>query len=230
MEEADGDLTFRNLAHGNYNLKLLAGDDNLTPNTSNSYSFEISPPWYFSIWMKSVYMLIFLLGIFLIYWVNQLKLKKHRMLLEQKFEEEHMERLNRIEKEKLMHEIDAKRKELANTTMMAAKKNEVLMEIQTELSKDKNSFSNQYRMKHILNKINAAVKSKDEWKVFETNFNEVHEDFFKDVLEKFPKLSSKDLKLCSYLKMNLSSKETAPGSGTPPVSVIIPDMVFVCCA
>lgn len=64
-----------------------------------------------------------------------------------------------------------------------------------------------------MNKINKAVKNKDEWKVFETNFNEVHEDFFKDVLQKFPKLTSKDLKLCSYLKMNLSSKEIAPLMG-----------------
>ena len=68
-------------------------------------------------------------------------------------------------------------------------------------------------MKHIMNKINAAVKSKDEWKVFETNFNEVHEDFFKDILSEYPKLSGKDLKLCSYLKMNLSSKEIAPLMG-----------------
>ncbi|WP_108170233.1 helix-turn-helix and ligand-binding sensor domain-containing protein [Christiangramia gaetbulicola] len=208
-----GVLTFRNLVHGDYSLKLSAWGNGIDEVSTASYNFTIAPPWYLSLPMKLVYVLIFLSVIFLIYWLNKQKLKKHQLQLEAKFEKEHAERLNKIEKDRLMHEIDLKRKELANTTMMAAKKNEVLMEIQGELNKDKNKFSNQFRVKHIMTKINNAVKNKDEWKVFETNFNEVHEDFFKDVLEKYPKLTSKDLKLCSYLKMNLSSKEIAPLMG-----------------
>ncbi len=208
-----GLLTFRNLEHGDYNLRLNAKGSGNNNGTVATYNFSISPPWYLSLPMKFVYILIGLSIFFLIYWLNKQKLKKHQLQLEAKFEKEHAERLNRIEKERLMNEIDLKRKELANTTMMAAKKNEVLMEIHGELNKDKNKFSNQFRLKHIMTKINNAVKNKDEWKVFETNFNEVHEDFFKDVLEKYPKLTSKDLKLCSYLKMNLTSKEIAPLMG-----------------
>lgn len=208
-----GMLNFRNLRHGDYELQLKALGNGLNELSTNTFRFTIAPPWFLSLAMKIVYFFIFLSVVFLIYWLNQQKLKKHQLQLEAKFEKEHAERLNRIEKERLINEIDLKRKELANTTMMAAKKNEVLMEIQGELSKDKNKFSNQFRLKHIMNKINNAVKNKDEWKVFETNFNEVHEDFFKDVLEKYPKLTSKDLKLCSYLKMNLSSKEIAPLMG-----------------
>lgn len=207
-----GTLNFRNLKHGDYHLKLSASGNN-NEVSSSDFEFSIAPPWYFSGYMKLVYLLIALALIFFIYWMNQQKLKKHQLQLEAKFEKEHSERLNRIEKERLINEIDLKRKELANTTMMAAKKNEVLMEIQGELNKDKGKFSNQFRLKHIMNKINNAVKNKDEWKVFETNFNEVHEDFFKDVLQKYPRLTSKDLKLCSYLKMNLSSKEIAPLMG-----------------
>ncbi len=210
---SSGTLTFRNLRHGDYHLQLSAIGGALNQIATESFNFTIAPPWYFSIWMKAVYAFIVIALIFLIYWLNQQKLKKHQLQLEEKFEKEHSERLNRLEKEKLINEIDLKRKELANTTMMAAKKNEVLMEIQGELNKDKNKFSNQFRIKHIMNKINNAVKNKDEWKVFETNFNEVHEDFFKEVLKEYPKLTSKDLKLCSYLKMNLSSKEIAPLMG-----------------
>ena len=208
-----GVLTFRNLKHGDYQLKLSAQGNGINEASTVNYNFSIAPPWYLSWTMKLVYILIILSLVFLIYWLNKEKLKKHQLQLETKFEKEHAERLNRIEKERLMKEIDLKRKELANTTMMAAKKNEVLMEIHGELNKDKNKFSNQFRLKHIMTKINNAVKNKDEWKLFETNFNEVHEDFFKDVLEKYPKLTGKDLKLCSYLKMNLTSKEIAPLMG-----------------
>ena len=210
---SDGTINFRNLRHGDYELQLKASGSDKKNVSTQKFLFTISPPWYFSYWMKGVYVLLFISVIFLIYWLNLRKLRKHQLRLEEKFEKEHIERLNKIEKDRLIHEIDVKRKELANTTMMAAKKNEVLMEIQGELNKDKSKFSNQFRIKHIMNKINNAVKNKDEWKVFETNFNEVHEDFFKDVLDRFPKLTSKDLKLCSYLKMNLSSKEIAPLMG-----------------
>jgi DNA-binding CsgD family transcriptional regulator len=46
--------------------------------------------------------------------------------------------------------------------------------------------------------------------LFETNFNEVHEQFFKRLIHDFPDLTPSDLKLAAYLKMNLSSKELAP--------------------
>ncbi|UAB85997.1 histidine kinase [Zunongwangia sp. SCSIO 43204] len=206
----NGKLEFQNLDYGEYDLALYP----LGSRSDNSkvFSFSILPPWYLSLWMKSAYLMLFLCGIALIFLYNRRRLKKHQLLIEQKFEKEHKERIDRLERERLMDEIDMKRKELANTTMMAAKKNEVLMEIQGELNKDKAKI-NQYRLKHIMNKINGAVKSKDEWQVFETNFNEIHEDFFKDLLDTYPQLTSKDLKLCSYLKMNLTSKEIAPLMG-----------------
>ncbi|MBT8295123.1 MAG: histidine kinase, partial [Gramella sp.] len=208
-----GIINLRNLKYGDYRLSLNAIATGINEFPTQIMEFSINPPWYLSIYMKLVYILFALTLVFLVYWLNQQKLKKHQLQLEAKFEKEHMERLNRLENERLQNEIDLKRKELANTTMIAAKKNEVLMEIQGELNRDKSKFSNQFRLKHIMNKINNAVKNKDEWKVFETNFNEVHEDFFKEILVKFPSLTGKDLKLCSYLKMNLSSKEIAPLMG-----------------
>lgn len=208
-----GMITFQNLSYGKYELELFALSSQQTASKITYLTFEVLPPWYLSNLMKFfyVFMAIGLIGI--IYWVNQLKLKKHQMLLEQKFQKDHEERINKLEKERLINEITSKRKELANTTMMGARKNEVLMEIHGELNKDKDKFSNQFRLKHIMNKINGAIKNKDEWKLFETNFNELHEDFSKDLLKTYPKLSNKDLKLCSYLKMNLSSKEIAPLMG-----------------
>ncbi|MDT0643086.1 histidine kinase [Zunongwangia sp. F363] len=212
-EVRNGLIKLQNLPHGDYRLKLFALGPQDDIAGSANYSFSINPPWYLSNLMKLVYVFLFLGLIGFLYWFNQLKLNKHQWLLEQKFEEEHRERINEMEKERLRNEITLKRKELANSTMMAAKKNEVLMDIQGELNKDRDKFSNQFRLKHLMNKINTAIKNKDEWQVFETNFNELHEDFFKDLLVKYPKLTNKDLKLCSYLKMNLTSKEIAPLMG-----------------
>ncbi len=209
----NGKIQFQNLPYDSYDLKLTALNSQKEVAALGSFKFIVDPPWYLKTHMKVLYVFLFLLLTLTVYGVNRMKLQKHRKLLRQKYQREHEERMNRIEKEQLLSEIDLKRKELANSTLMAAKKNEVLMQIQGELNKDKEKFSNQYRLKHIMNKINAAVKNNDEWKVFETNFNELHEDFFKDLLSKYPKLSNRDLKLCAYLKMNLTSKEIAPLMG-----------------
>lgn len=210
---SNGRLSFQNLAHGHYSLQVLglSPDDKYSPATN--FSFRILPPWYLSSAMRFFYVLVFLSLILLVYWINRVKLKKHRLLLEQKFKREHQAKLSNLEKERLLDEITLKRKELANTTMVAAKKNEVLMEIQGELNKDKGKFTDQFQLKRITNKINGAIKNEDEWQVFETNFTELHEDFFRMLLKSYPELSNKDLKLCAYLKMNLSSKEIAPLMG-----------------
>ena len=57
-------------------------------------------------------------------------------------------------------------------------------------------------------KINSV--NKHEWETFETNLNQIHNEFIIALSKKFPNLTSKDIKLCIYLKMNLSSKEIAP--------------------
>lgn len=209
----NGEIKFQNLTYGGYELKIYAMSPQGISSEITFLEFKILPPWYLSNLFKFFYLIIFLFLIGLVFWFNKRKLKKHQWALEQKFKKEHEEKLNTIEKNRLIHEINSKRKELANTTMIGARKNEVLMEIQGELSKDKDKFSNQFRLKHIMNKINREIKNKDEWKLYETNFNELHEDFFKDLLIAYPNLSNKDLKLCSYLKMNMSSKEIAPLMG-----------------
>jgi len=47
-------------------------------------------------------------------------------------------------------------------------------------------------------------------RVFEELFDQAHENFFKRLKTTYPELTQSDLKLCAYLKLNLSSKEIAP--------------------
>lgn len=46
-----------------------------------------------------------------------------------------------------------------------------------------------------------------DWNLFEKSFNEAHENFFKKLKAQHPELVPNDLKLCAYLRMNMSSKE-----------------------
>jgi DNA-binding CsgD family transcriptional regulator len=46
--------------------------------------------------------------------------------------------------------------------------------------------------------------------MFKEAFNNLDKDFLKTIKSKHPSLTPNDLKLCAYLRLNLSSKEIAP--------------------
>ena len=71
--------------------------------------------------------------------------------------------------------------------------------------KDFNKLKSEIRKAIKINEVN-----KHEWVIFETNLNQIHNEFIINLSKKFPNLTPKDIKLCVYLKMNLSSKEIAP--------------------
>lgn len=206
----EGELNFQNLRAGDYNLKVFAVLNGKKSEEPLSINFTVSHPWYQSNLMMIIYILVICIALLGLYRYNSAKLQKHKRALEEKVFKEQEKKLQLDEQKRLRDEINKKRKELANSTFQAAERNRTLNEIKDELLSDKPQFINSYKLKKIESKINKITDGGENWKVFETNFNEINENFFRHLLEKYPKLSSKDLKLCAYLKLNLSSKEIAP--------------------
>ena len=62
----------------------------------------------------------------------------------------------------------------------------------------------------LIKKINKNLKKNDDWQYFEDAFNNADKDFFKEIKAKHQELTNNDLKLCAFLRLNLSSKEIAP--------------------
>ena len=208
--QSNGTLNFQNLQAGSYTLKIWPELNGQRGDQPLNVTFLIKRPWYLSNLMIVVYVLLLFGVIFLVAYINKQKLNKHRRELEERLVKE-QERKNQLaERNNLLEEINAKRKELANTTYLAAKRNSSLIDIKNDLEAVKDKGDNQKKVNSIQNKINHIIDAKDNWKVFETTFKEINNDFFQQLLENHPTLSSKDLKLCAYLKMNLSTKEIAP--------------------
>ena len=59
---------------------------------------------------------------------------------------------------------------------------------------------------HILKEENKLDK---DWEQFASHFDSVHTSFLRILKQKYPLVSAHELKLCAYLRMNLSSKEIA---------------------
>ena len=95
------------------------------------------------------------------------------------------------------------------------KKNEFLNNIKNELKNSENSKN----LKHVVKIIDKNLNNTDDWNLFEEAFNNADKDFLKKIKNSHQTLTSNDLRLCAYLRLNLSSKEIAPLLNISPRSV-----------
>ncbi len=200
---------FERLPSGSFTLLVKASD----PWGSESKTIEIKlvvlQPWYFTTVAKLGYILLIILLLILF---RQIIIKETRRKEVRKREEKEQE-LIRLRNEKLQDEISFKSQELANSTMSIIKKNEFLLDLKRILKIQKGQLESRFPDKYyqqIVTKIDDNISNHDDWKTFDTNFERAHEQFIKKLKAEYPKLTPSDLRLCAYLRMNLSSKEIAP--------------------
>lgn len=223
--DEDGLVVYKNLPFGNYTFQSRSRIGQSDISEIVSYEFSISRPFYLSNLMIVVYIFILLvlaLGIHLIYKSNYNK-KKRKIEKDSKRkleinELENQKEIMRIKNEKLEVEVENKNRELAISTMSMVKRNEFLSQIKSEL---KPLQADNKDVKNVIKTINKNLNNKDDWKFFEEAFNNADKDFFKKLKSKHPKLTPNELKLCAYLRLNLTSKEIAPLFNISPKSVEI---------
>ena len=106
----------------------------------------------------------------------------------------------------LQKDIDSKNRELGLSTMNLIKRNELLGTIKKELGSTKNIND----IEGVIKLINNNLNTSDDWKLFEEAFKNTDKGFMKKLKSEHSNLTSNDLRLCTYLRLNLSSKEIAP--------------------
>lgn len=207
-------VLFKNLSFGDYVFSVRAKFGNNITNNTAIYKFTIQKPWYFSNTIIVVYVLmitlfsLFMHNVYKRYYRKQrerLMLKANREL---KLKElENQQQRMRFNNENLRQDIENKNRELGISTMSLIKKNEFLNSIKKELKSGKDVDKS---LKHVIKIIDRNLNNVDDWNVFEEAFNNADKDFLKKIKSLHPSLTSNDLRLCAYLRLNLSSKEIAP--------------------
>ncbi len=198
--------SFTNLRGGQYTFRLRTQE---APGEVATVAISIAYLWWETPLAKFG-LIVFIFGLFfLMHRWYQYRLQQIRRVKEKQLQEERIRSRN----EKLQAEIIAKSKELANTANNLIRKNELLIELQCRL-KDLKPRNGQgidadayYRLYHL---IDHNITNDADRALFETNLEEVHESFFKALLQSFPDLTPGDLRLAAYLRMNLTTKEIAP--------------------
>lgn len=218
-----GSVFFENLPYGDYTFSVRGKVDSKKTLNTASYSFSIERPWFISNIALGAYVLAVLLFSLFMHTVYKRYYKNQRERLMQKTtrefelkELENKQQLMRYKNERLREDIENKNRELGISTMSLIKKNEFLSTIKKELEE---ATDNANSIKKVIRIIDKNLNNNDDWNLFQEAFNNADKDFLKKIKTMHPALTSNDLRLCAYLRLNLSSKEIAPLLNISPRSV-----------
>ncbi len=212
------------LREGTYSFSVRARDALEQVSLTDTFRFRISPPWYRSRMAITVYLLLTLVFLSLLTWViikrmdisrrkERLRQLRNYRSKEQQYQRDALiaeKEIMNLRNEKLKETMIHRDKELANQTLHLIRKNKFLTKLKEELRKmELQAQEEGLRSKLALQirKIDKEIDDDNQWEVFETAFDEVHEDFLKRLKKQFPNLTPREMRLCAYLKMNISTKE-----------------------
>ena len=213
---------YSHLIRGNYTFKVRARSRLGETSDVASYSFEIEPMWYQTKIAYLVYIISAILIIIAIIWMVRRKIQKTRHeeaerrkvveleLHQIKLEREH-ERIIR-DKAQLEEDVIHKSKELANYTMLLVQKRDLLNELKQELNDIRENLKtekNRNMIRQLTRRIHQNLQDEAHLKIFDANFERVHQEFFNELKTSYPDLTQKELRLCGFVKMNLTNKEIA---------------------
>ncbi|NNK70744.1 MAG: LuxR family transcriptional regulator [Flavobacteriaceae bacterium] len=219
-------VTYSNLPHGSYTFQVRSRAGNGASLNTASFSFSIARPWYLTGLAFITYFLLAVVGSVLIHRTYRRYYRGHQQALIEENKREMALAKARNEKEiiklknkQLKKKFKNKNNELAASTLSIIRKNELLSKVKEQLlsSDDEGTTS----VKQIVKIIDKSINRNDDWEMFMKAFNHADRKFLKKLKKVHPNLSPNDIKLCAYLRLNLSSKEIAPLLNISPRSVEI---------
>lgn len=216
-DERSLEKKYTRLPFGSYVFKAEVYDGNQIL-ASTTLPFVILRPWYLSYWAISGYVLAGLILLLLLQYIvyQSVKKKKDRVIEQQRIAhqaeiEQQEKKIIELEKEQLEADLRFKSKELSGVVMTNIAHQEFLNSLKEEIQQQK--LSGQYTRKN-LDKLlalvnNNIVSDEESWNMFQANFDRIHENFFRNLKQQYPDLTSGDLRFCALLRLNLPTKEIA---------------------
>ncbi|MEI8005166.1 MAG: tetratricopeptide repeat protein [Bacteroidota bacterium] len=122
--------------------------------------------------------------------------------------EKQKKKQSELEKANLDEKLEFQNKEMTTNVMYLNKMNEQVVQIAEKLRNlqiDEGTH-NAKIIRSIISELQQGSGS-DSMKKFEIRFQKVHKDFYKNLLDKCPELTPNELKLCAFLRLNMSTKD-----------------------
>ncbi|MCG8573317.1 MAG: tetratricopeptide repeat protein [Flavobacteriales bacterium] len=164
----------------------------------------------------------FLIGAILLFLFSSFMYLQYKRSLEQKKVIQLQKREVEQQKEQLSQELIVKNKELTNFALHLSQRNDFLREMKKDLSgasRTTELTSIQSKLKEIGMKFYQYSNDNKEEREFIAKLENLNETFYEKLSDQIPNISEKEKRLCSMLRLGLTSKEIASIVNISPKSV-----------
>jgi len=154
---------------------------------------------------RLVYLILFLVAMLLLLTITVFYLLQRQKNMHLKVEKE----LQLLEKEKAIAALEIRNREITAKTLHLTRKNEHIKSVSEKLNEliPKISTEANEKLKKIAAELNKSMESESALHEFEKRFNEVHHNFYQRLSAQFPELTAGDLRICAFLRLQMSNKE-----------------------
>jgi len=124
--------------------------------------------------------------------------------------------IHKQKKQLAENELKTKEVELMQMSTFIIEKNELLNTINTDLKYHQNLLNNNADKKSLellRKKVKSEINEKADWGKFQKHLFAIHPDFITTLNTEYPNLSTGEIKLCCYLKMNQTTKDIVRWTG-----------------
>lgn len=140
------------------------------------------------------------------------------------FEKEHLKtqlEVEKLNKENLELKINLQDRQLLTSTLQIQKKNEIIHQISKEVSKipRKDEHYASSSLKEIFSLMQNHENAENNWAIFKEHFEKIHPQYLESLKKNYPQLTTNDVRLSAYIKLNLTNKEIAVLQNIEPASV-----------
>ncbi len=135
--------------------------------------------------------------------------------LQVRFDMEKAERereIYRLRATQLESDMRLKQNELAAMALNLVQKKELLDALQSQLKGLRNGHKDPaggVAVENIMREIDRSRSADGDWKMFEQQLDNLHQDFIRTLSERYPTLTPTELKICSLTRINLLTKDIA---------------------
>lgn len=201
------------LKPGSYTFEFRYKEANRTNDVVYSYPFIIARPWYLSNAMVLFYITAIALVVYFVF-----RMASRYRKVQVRLKEEKAERIALLESlgqknkqsessnDQLRQELYQKKRELTFTYQSIIKNNTVMSRVQETLEPLNHLDP---KINQMMNLIKKSLNNQNDWRNFEKSFNELDNNFIVKLKALHKELTPQDIRLISYIRVNLDSKEIA---------------------
>jgi DNA-binding CsgD family transcriptional regulator len=211
------------LPPGSYTFEVKSKNIYEQQSKTSAFSFKVLEPWYNTTWAKFFYSVF---GLSLVVLILVLQRRKHlaenlqlayqsKHALKAKddtivqISKESRSEIERLMGEKLKTELNLKNEQLTTITMHLLQVSDFLQNLRSRIIGLVVQGKDCKELNQIVKEIDENLSDHNSWDQFAYHFDQVHSGYLKKLSQNNVNLSPREIKLASFLRMNMSSKEIA---------------------